>query len=82
MPTVLRFDGYRVAVYPNDHRPAHVHVVGGGCEAVFHLCCPHGPPELREATGMVARELNRIAAQLQANLAMLCRSWRVIHGDH
>jgi hypothetical protein len=26
MPTVMRFDGLRVLIYPNDHRPAHVHV--------------------------------------------------------
>lgn len=81
MPTVLRFGSYRVAIYTNDHRPAHVHVVGAGCEAVFHLHCPGGPPELREALGLAAQELNRIAAQLQADLAMLCRSWRKIHGD-
>jgi hypothetical protein len=40
MPTVLRFAGLRVAIYPNDHRPAHVHVIGKGCEAVFNLHCP------------------------------------------
>ena len=48
MPTVLRFDGLRAVVYPNDHRPAHVHVIGRGCEAVFDLNCLAGPVELRE----------------------------------
>jgi len=38
----------RVVVYPNDHRPAHVHVMDGGCEAVFRLICPAGPVNLRE----------------------------------
>lgn len=47
MPTVLRIHGFRVVIYPNDHRPAHVHLVGAGKEAVFHLHCPDGPPELR-----------------------------------
>lgn len=47
MPTVHRFDGLRVVIYPNDHRPAHVHVMGNGCEAVFRLNAPDGPPELR-----------------------------------
>ena len=47
MPTVLRFDGLRVVIYPDDHRPAHVHVIGAGGEAVFILNCPEGPPELR-----------------------------------
>lgn len=49
MPTVLRFDGLRAVIYPNDHRPAHVHVIGKGGEAVFILHCPNGPPELRES---------------------------------
>jgi hypothetical protein len=48
MPTILRFNGLRVVVYPNDHRPAHVHVIGAGCEAVFNLNCPDGRLELRE----------------------------------
>ena len=26
-----------MVIYPNDHRPAHVHVIGGGREAVFKL---------------------------------------------
>lgn len=39
MPTVLRFSGLRVVVYPNDHRPARVHVIGRDCEAVFNLNC-------------------------------------------
>jgi hypothetical protein len=58
-----------------------VHAVGAGCEAVVHLHCPGGPPELREVLGMAAQELNRIAAQLKSDLAMLCRSWSKIHGD-
>ena len=28
VPTVMRLDGPRVAIYPNDHPPAHVHVIG------------------------------------------------------
>ncbi len=41
----------RVVIYPNDHRPVHVHVIGGGREAVFDLHCPEGPPEIRENYG-------------------------------
>jgi len=48
MPTVLTILGLRVTIYPNDHRPAHVHIIGRGCEAVFKLHCPNGTPELRE----------------------------------
>ncbi len=50
MPTVLRFDGYSVVIYPADHIPAHVHVFGGGNEAMFNLNCPAGLVMLRENT--------------------------------
>ena len=55
MPTVLMISGMRVTIYPNDHRPAHVHVIGGGCESVFDLQCLQGPPALRENLGFPAR---------------------------
>ncbi len=80
MPTVLRFEAYRVVIYPNDHRPSHVHVVGGGCEAVFGLNCPEGPPELRENMKFKPAELVKIRAVLAANLAALCAKWSEIHG--
>ena len=41
----------RVVIYSNDHRPAHVHVIGAGKEAVFELNCPPGPVVLRENYG-------------------------------
>jgi len=80
MPTVLRLDGLRVAVYPNDHRPAHVHVIGHGHEAVFELNCPNGPIELRENYGFSRRELAQIAEALLVNVGLLCNAWGSIHG--
>ncbi|MCB8747341.1 DUF4160 domain-containing protein [Rhodoferax sp. U2-2l] len=80
MPTVLMIFGLRVVVYPNDHCPAHVHVQGNGCEAVFNLGCPQGPVELRENYGFSQKELSRIAGALQDHLVPLCNAWRMIHG--
>ena len=83
MPSVGdRIDGLRVVIYFNDHRPAHVHVIGGGCEAVFDLTCPKGPPELRENYGFASGRLLAIRAALMAQLAVLCAEWRRIHGLH
>ena len=81
MPTVLRFDGLRVVVYPNDHRPAHVHVIGHGCEAVFDLQPPARPPTLRENYRFSIADLRRIRAVLSANLTRLLDEWRRIHGE-
>lgn len=80
MATVLRVDGLRVTIYPNDHRPAHVHVIGRGCEALFDLHCPNGPPELRESYRFSRQEVARIARHLVRHLTALCRAWERIHG--
>lgn len=82
MPTILRIGGLRVVIWPNDHRPAHVHVIGSDGEAVFNLRCPGGPPELRESYGFRLAELNRMEDALAAELATLCVEWRTIHGDY
>ena len=80
MPTVLRFDGMRVVIYPNDHRPEHVHVIGVEVESVFNLRCPDGPPEIRESFGFNRRSLTRIASTLAGELSALCQEWERIHG--
>lgn len=82
MPTVLRLDGLRVVIYPSDHRPAHVHVIGAGGEAVFNLHCPDGPPELRENYGSRRPELTRIEVALAGVIPPLCAEWSAIHGSY
>ena len=82
MPVVFRIDGLRVVIWPNDHRPAHVHVIGAGGEAIFHLNCPDGPPELRESFGFKLSDINRIEAALAKVVPPLCEEWRRIHGDY
>ena len=72
MPVVHRFDGFWVVIYPNDHRPAHVHVKGAAGEAVFILHCPTGPPSLRESYGFSRRNLSLIIDELARTLALLC----------
>jgi hypothetical protein len=81
MPTVDRVNRLRVVIYPNDHRPSHVHVIGKGCEAVFNLNCPEEPPELRENYGFSQAEVSRIQTALGKRLAHLCAEWSKIHGS-
>lgn len=86
MPTVLRLGGLRVAIYPNDHRPAHahahvhVHVIGQGHEAVFELNRPAGAVTLRENYGFSRNDLAAVARSLIQNLAELLRVWERWHG--
>jgi hypothetical protein len=67
-------------IYPNDHRPAHVHVIGKGCEAVFNLNCRAGPVEVRENYGFSRREVAQIERALGNHLETLCAAWENIHG--
>lgn len=82
MPTVGKIGAWRIVIYPNDHRPAHVHVIDSvnRKEAVFKLHCPDGPPELRENYAFTRAELNRIAEALQHERLGFCQEWERIHG--
>ena len=81
MPTIVRFAGYRVVIYPNDHRPEHVHVIGKGVEAVFDLNCPNGEIELRENYGARRKQIAQIRRQLEPLQDRLCVAWEEIHGE-
>ena len=81
MPTVDRVDGLRLVIYPNDHRPAQVHVMDKGGEAVFNLHCPDGPLELRENYGLSRRACTKIKTALTRKLAHLCAACSTIHGN-
>ncbi len=80
MPTVLRLGALRVVIYPNDHRPAHVHVMGQSHEAVWELNIPPGSVALRENYGFARHDLNVIERSLVDSLALLVREWERIHG--
>ena len=79
--STLRAGAFRIVVYPNDHRPAHVHVIGQGHEAVFELNCPNGPVELRENYGFVRRDLLRIAELLEKR-GTFVRTGKCLDNDH
>jgi uncharacterized protein DUF4160 len=81
MPTVLRIGGLRVTIYPNDHPPPHVHVIGARGEAVFLLNCPDGPADLRESYGFNGLEIGVMAADLLAHIPALCTEWGTIRGN-
>jgi hypothetical protein len=80
MPTVLRQGRFRIVIYTDDHRPAHVHAIGPDGEAVFNLNCPLGPAELRENYSFSRRELSAVERIVKANVRELCKIWESIHG--
>ena len=81
MPTIMWINDLRVVIYPNDHRPPHVHVIGTEAEAVFVLVCSDGVTRLLRSVRFSVSELNKIAANLNKNIRALCKSWETIHGN-
>jgi hypothetical protein len=79
MVTVLRAGGFRVAIYLNDHAPAHVHVIGDG-EARIDLSEPDGATALVWAHGMTRADLRRALAVVSEHRDALLARWREIHG--
>jgi hypothetical protein len=81
MPTVLRHPkGWRVVVYPNDHRPPHVHVLSFQEHARFELLCDLQRVALISNLGFTYAQINSIALLLSQNIAKLCNEWGKIHG--
>jgi hypothetical protein len=76
MPTVLRVAGLRVVIYPNDHPPAHVHVLGPGWVAVIDLL----GPEVREVINCNERQLRRALRLIVEHRGDLMDAWRRFHG--
>ena len=81
MPTILTLQGYQIAIFVHDHEPPHVHVFARGCEAIFNLNCPSGPPSLRKSWRFKERELYAIDALVETYNVLLCKAWEQIHAD-
>ena len=80
MPALLLLGRYRIVVYPNDHGPPHVHVVGRG-HAKFGIGHTPDAVYLLEQEGVSVRELRRIAKAIIDRHAECLAGWRKYHGD-
>ena len=75
MPTILRSEGLRVVIYPNDHPPAHVHVIGPDWEVVINLI----GLEVREVIDCSDRDARRALRLVSENRVTLLNAWRRVH---
>ena len=76
MPPVLRIGGWRVAIYPADHVPAHVHVIGPGWVVVVNLI----DMAVREVLSADQRTASEALRQPGAHQDALLSEWRRFHG--
>ena len=79
MPTLFLVGGYRIVVYPNDHGPPHVHIVGSG-HAKFLLGNAPDDVSLVDNDGISPRDLRRLAEVLIDRHRECLAGWRKYHG--
>lgn len=78
MPTILRIDGFAVRIYPNDHQPPHVHVIGANGEAVVSL---DGSSALIHTAGLSRKEVSAACEIVATHIQELVEAWEAIHGN-
>ena len=79
MIVVHRLGPFRIVIYPNDHAPAHVHVMGGGVEVKVQIVGPDAPVVMKRK-GINAADLRRIMGEVSSVMPKLLERWLEIHG--
>ena len=80
MPTVLRIDGLRYVIWPNEHAPPHVHVFSAEAEAKIDLGVDDGNPRLVDNRRMTKSDLAKALRAVFEHRTMLVQKWSEIHG--
>jgi hypothetical protein len=70
-PTIFQIWNIRVVIYPKDHEPAHVHVIGPEAEAKFNI----RTTECIENRGFSEKSLKRIKEYLMERKVTLLEAW-------
>ena len=76
MPTIQRERALRFVMWPNDHRPPHVHVITATGEAVIEL----EPISLHEVKEMRGRDVARAMEIVTSRREEFLGKWRLMHG--
>lgn len=70
-----------MVIFPNDHLPPHVHVIGAEEHARFELLCDLNQVRLLSNIRFGLGQLKLIETYLLKHLAHLCSEWGRIHGN-
>jgi Domain of unknown function (DUF4160) len=76
MPTVLRHGGFRFFMWPNDHRPPHVHAVNSDGEVVIEI----SSLAVRTRKQMKLTDIADAVAIVAEKKDLLMKEWGKIHG--
>ncbi len=82
MPQIIpSYKGWRVVIWPNDHAPPHVHVLGPCVLARFDLLCDLALVRYKSSEGFSLKQLKLVEAYLLKHVVTLCVAWGAIHGN-
>jgi hypothetical protein len=70
-PTIIRTGNLQIRVYPKDHNPPHVHVIGPDAEAKIRL----HDLQCYYSKGFSKRALKQIKSYLKQNKKLLLEAW-------
>jgi hypothetical protein len=82
MPTIIRQDGFRIVIYPNDHLPAHVHILKGDGEVRISLGSQEPPtsPSLMTVMGKISdKDIAKGLYLVKEHQIELLAKWSEIH---
>lgn len=82
MPTIIRQNGFRIVIYPNDHLPYHVHVIKGDGEVRIDLgrSEPQIPPSLISVIGKISdKDVTKALFLVSEHQIELLAKWSEIH---
>ncbi len=77
MPVILLTKNLKLYIYPKDHDPPHVHVVGPDCEARFYILSL----KCYQSYGFSKKDLKRLCKFLEENIDLLVQAWEEYHEE-
>ncbi len=76
MPTIVKQDGFRIVIWPNDHLPPHVHVFKGDAEVKITLL----EPSVFTVEGKISnKDLAKALNLVIEHQVELLEKWKEIH---
>ncbi len=76
MPTIIKEDGFRIVIWPNDHLPPHVHIFKGDAEVKIELV----EPKVFSVEGKIGnKDLAKALSLVIVYRVELLAKWKKIH---
>lgn len=79
MPVILRTNGFRFVILPEDHNPPHVHILKAGTELIINLGVGKDEPAIRNVYRMSGRDIGTAFALTEVHNELFLKRWKEIN---